>query len=462
LHEVTRTPDPLAIGPDAKALGNELVSIDILEKPSFSPNKRCVRVGVAVTSEEFRRWSIHNNICALPVDAILVEVTFGGVNGTICHGGGRRHKTISDLVVAIEYVDVNGVLQTVVDKSQLKAAAGCFGLLGVVTHITFESEPMTYAVLRPRKPPITLAIPPLKISDVPLALYKHWNDKELADAQADFERRAKDDYYSEYNSSGVRDYPSPAGVFLQWLQAWIGGWFSQTYFFSHIPAHWQAQFLALAGMAVLPPTVFDEKQVEVKTYLPDGLHFFRGIQNFRVRDMEFEIPLPPLKSDPSKPDLTIIQRAWWDVIKLIYTEANEGRSPMRLTLEVRITGGSDMIMAPQQGNSCGTASIEILTIPNHEPEEWDRFKQNVANIWMGYEIDGAKLNTRPHWGKEWQGLKVGQTPIEQHLKENAYKQQIALFKQTLTDIGRGQGWILEDIQKQFSNKLWDNIIYSKA
>lgn len=59
-----------------------------------------------------------------------------------------------------------------------------------------------------------------------------------------------------------------------------------------------------------------------------------------------------------------------------------------------------------------------------------------------------------------QGLKVGQTSIEQHLKENSYKQQIALFKQTLADMGKSQGWTLDDIQKQFSNKLWDNIIYS--
>ena len=73
LHEVTRIPDPLAIGPDAKSSGNELMSIDILDKPSFSPNKRCVRVGVAVTNEGFRRWAIHNQACALPMDVILVE-----------------------------------------------------------------------------------------------------------------------------------------------------------------------------------------------------------------------------------------------------------------------------------------------------------------------------------------------------------------------------------------------------
>lgn len=117
--------------------------------------------------------------------------------------------------------------------------------------------------------------------------------------------------------------------------------------------------------------------------------------------MEFEIPLPPLKSDPTKPDLSIVQRAWWDVINLVYREAKDGRSPMRLTMELRIMGGSDMLMAPQKGNDLGTASIEVLTVLGAVPEQWEKFKQEVADIWMGYEVNGAKLNARPHWAKEW-------------------------------------------------------------
>ena len=192
-------------------------------------------------------------------------------------------------------MDANGSLQTITDQKQLKAAAGCFGLLGIVTHITFELEAMTYAVMKPKKTPISLAIPPLDMNEVPIALYKNWTEKDIASAKADFEKRASDDFYAEWfwytyqstawvnswnpvkESIGAKDYPEPAGVFLQWLQTWIGGWFSQTYFFKHIPGHWQAQFLAILGMAVLPPTVFDSEDIEIKTYLPDGLHFFRGV-----------------------------------------------------------------------------------------------------------------------------------------------------------------------------------------
>ena len=398
-------------------------------------------------------------------------------------------------------MDANGILQTVTDPKQLKAAAGCFGLLGVVTHISFELSPMKYALLKPEKTPISLAIPPLQLSDVPLALYKNWTEKDIKAAQADFEKRAADDFYSEwfwypYQSTAwvntwnttddpkdAEEWPSPAGIFLQWLQAWIGGWFTQTFFFQNIPGHWQAQFMAIAGMAVLPPLVFDLKPKTTKTYLPDGLHFFRGvsphaitaiihivhhrlttnilqIQNTRVRDMEFEIPIPSLSSDPSKPDLSIVQRAWWDVIKLVYREAELGRSPLRLTLELRIMGGSDVLMAPQKGNDHGTASIEVLTVPNAVPEQWEEFKQEVAEIWMGYEHEGAKLNARPHWAKEWQTLTVNGEPIAKYLKEYAYKDQIPLFKSELEGIGAKQGWTLADIQGRFSNALWDDIIYS--
>jgi len=118
--------------------------------------------------------------------------------------------------------------------------------------------------------------------------------------------------------------------------------------------------------------------------------------------MEFEIPLPPSPSDSSKPDLSVIQRAWWDIINLVYSEAAEGRSPMRLTLELRIMGGSHMLMAPQEGNNYGTASIEVLTVPSTDPEEWEAFKGKVAEKWMGYtDAKGVKLNARPHWAKEW-------------------------------------------------------------
>jgi hypothetical protein len=51
-------------------------------------------------------------------------------------------------------------------------------------------------------------------------------------------------------------------------------------------------------------------------------------------------------------------------------------------------------------------------------------------------------------------------PARQYLKEDAYKDQIPKFKATLAEIGKTQDWGLDDVQKRFSNEMWDYLIYS--
>lgn len=51
-------------------------------------------------------------------------------------------------------------------------------------------------------------------------------------------------------------------------------------------------------------------------------------------------------------------------------------------------------------------------------------------------------------------------PALEYLKTEAYKDQIPKFKATLAEIGKTQGWELGDIQKRFSNEMWDYLIYS--
>lgn len=64
-------------------------------------------------------------------------------------------------------------------------------------------------------------------------------------------------------------------------------------------------------------------------------------------------------------------------------------------------GGSDVVMAPQRGNELGTCAIEILTLQTCA-DIWPAFAQEVLDLWMDYkDANGNKLNTRPHWAKEW-------------------------------------------------------------
>ena len=62
-----------------------------------------------------------------------------------------------------------------------------------------------------------------------------------------------------------------------------------------------------------------------------------------------------------------------------------------------------MIMAPQNGNVHGTASIEVLSVPDAVSDDvWGPFLQKVADLWLGYRDGrGQLLNVRPHWAKEW-------------------------------------------------------------
>jgi hypothetical protein len=187
------------------------------------------------------------------------------------------------------------VPRTVTDPEQLKAAAGSFGLLGIVTHVTLRLDKMRYAVMCPSKPSIGLAIPPLKVSDVPPALQKTWTADQLSAAQKDFEDKATNAFYSEWfwftyqksawvncwdvveDGAGAQEYPSTFETWLQWIEGWIGGVITGSRFFNSLPGRWQAQLLATMGMIALPPHIFSGAKTEIKTQLPNGLHFRRGV-----------------------------------------------------------------------------------------------------------------------------------------------------------------------------------------
>ena len=81
--------------------------------------------------------------------------------------------------------------------------------------------------------------------------------------------------------------------------------------FRLLPGRAQAKLMASSAMDALP------KGETIVTPLINGLHFQRGIQNMRVYDMEFEIPIPGRADDPSQPDWTVCQKAWWDVIRCV-------------------------------------------------------------------------------------------------------------------------------------------------
>jgi hypothetical protein len=127
---------------------------------------------------------------------------------------------------------------------------------------------------------------------------------------------------------------------------------------------------------------------------------------------------------------------------------------MRLTLEMRITGGSSIVLAPQNGNSFGTCSIEVLTTQNTDSSEWKSFMQEILDAWSKYtDANGQPLNLRPHWAKQWQGLTVRGTSIVQHLRQQAYAARLPDLARGLKQIATAGGYTVADLSARFSNPL---------
>lgn len=264
---------------------------------------------------------------------------------------------------------------------------------------------------------------------------------------------------STQDASGVSEYPSNVDTFLQWTQQYVAGLFTPSSMFNLIPEYWQTKLVGKIGLLGLPPLLSDDIPI-IKAALPNALHYRRGTTNTPVRNMEFQIPLMPYSNDSTANNFTVMQRAWWNVINLVcsYSERKGSKSsPLRLFMEMRVMGGSDIIMAAQNGNDFGTASIGIVSFVNEaSDQQWATFSQEVADLWMSY---GDELNVRPHWAKEWQNIKLKGVDASDYLRNVAYKDQIREFKSVLTGIGKTQNWTLSDLKDRFSNPLWDRILF---
>jgi hypothetical protein len=454
---------------------NELQGIKLVgEIVDGGVKKALCRIAAGTTNEQFRQWCLSptggNWGWTVPLNVIMVEITWGGSNGPICHGAGRRHQTLSDLVTSIELVNAKGELQTIDDPALLRAAAGCFGLLGVVTAITLKLDPMTFAAMRPTTPRLALTIPPPDGKAPAGVDMKGITKADLTKAWDAFVRHCEDDYYAEWfwfpyrkecwvncwkddgKRADARDYPGPAEAFIQAAENYLGQLANQT-IFKLLPARWQADLMASTAMLTLP------KNKTIITPVIDALHFRRGIQNMRVVDMELQIPIPALAGHPDKPDWSVCQKAWWAVVESLYTKHNTRKNaPMRIALEMRVMADSGMTMAPQNGNRFGTCSIEILTTLNTGSAEWLNFMQEITDAWTSYrDPSGAPLNVRPHWAKQWKGLTIHGTKINEHLKNVAYKDRIPEFGAGLAAVARAGGYTLADMRARFSNPLLDDI-----
>lgn len=215
-----------------------------------SPGHAFFKVGAGTISDDFRKWCYDNKKYCLPLNVIMVEVTFGGTNAPICHGAGFSTTTMSDLVVEVEYVDAKGEIRgmhytlflltvsltvisvscTVVnDPEELKAASGCFGLLGVVISLTLQLDDMAIAKLAPVKTNMVLTIPPPEGYPIPKEVKEiiknnEITDADIAQARKEFIQRCEEDYYLEWFW-----FPYQRDC---WVNTWKSEWLGNSYYFN--------------------------------------------------------------------------------------------------------------------------------------------------------------------------------------------------------------------------------------
>jgi hypothetical protein len=359
--------------------GKEFRTIEYLDS-CMKPDHIHCRIGGAVTNDELRRFCDHtrdpftNSKWTLPLNVILVENTISGTVSSICHGAGGSNKTISDLVVEIEFVNAKGELQAVNQVELLRSAAGSFGLLGVITSITLQLDKMAYAHMDPKTDELLKGVPPPKgflLADLPSKLQQKFDSQTHLDLFIDkYSRRFFDhcnnDYYCEWF------------WFILNKNCWINNWvkvdsrnldenelyWSTKGFQLHKELEAESissidaiinmlnntsngplspssqQFYTKAQSQIFMMNLGLNKQRLVP--LSEAIHFQRGIRHMKCRDCEIEIPV---KLVNGKPDWTICQVAWWDAIKIIYDKVGEdGTVPINLALEMRIMSGSNIIM----------------------------------------------------------------------------------------------------------------------
>lgn len=452
-----------------------------------------VRIGASTTNDQFRVWALQNH-WTIPMSVDLVEITFGGSTQPMTHGTGIKNGTMADLITEVEFVNANGELQIVNSEQKLRAAAGALGVMGIITAMTMKLQKLTHAKMRPYKTAAMLGIPPPLTAEgkpdcrIPKQLDCGASAAQLLGAQKTFESQIANEYYNEYfwfpfqtqsfvncwNDDGDPAESKPLGqctALMQDVQATLGDSVNKVLGFFQGNGKFMTQFVTMAAMSVLPD-LSGAKKPEV-TPVIEAFYFRRGLHNMTMWDMELTIPVPGRADKPDKPDWSIINKAWWDAINLIYDYAAQDKYPVRLGLAMHIVSDSHCYMAPEHGNknttsklhkTFGSLTINISTVPQTPEPLWFEFCQALADKWHSYTYPTdphTRLNTRAHWVKQWEMMTYDGVPLPEHYRKVAYKDRIAEFTTQLKAIATAGKFDYKVMRKTFGNPLLDSILWPK-
>jgi len=381
----------------------------------------------------------------------MVEIALCSSNAPMCHGAGIDHQVLGDLVVEMEVINPSGTIVTI-KGDELKAAAGCLGLLGPVVSLTFNLPKTQYGKMQPRVAKATDGIPrfetPLddarvkKFNEDAKKFYSEWfwftgmTDQSLWincwDCNGDKNKR--ENYPSNFTSWGE-------GLGLVATNAGAELFKNKTEWFTKLFAHF--------SMLALPKD--GEEHV---TQVANLIHFARGIQNYHLLNMEWHIGIPK-RAGSDEPDFAVARKVWWVIMDRIIAQQAKGDYSVSI-LEMRLVKGSNMILSPLRATETNKwfVAIEVLGTnvgPNLQPLH-DALQDLTDALTAKFELNF-------HWPKMWN--KVGGVDPVTYMKnfinsKVGGKRRIDEFKEVFTTIANRSGLKVSDY-KMFSNATLNTI-----
>ena len=369
--------------------GSDLQKIELVDA---TEEYALVKIGPATLNYQLLRWCLKNGY-TIPLNVLMVLNSVGGTTSMCCHGAGLETKTMSDLVVEIEYINAAGDVQAVDDPEHLRAVAGSFGLFGVIVSLTYRFPKMTYAVFDPKTPNMRDVIP------------QHGSD------YSSFKELIENNYFNEifwfpgngtesgfwmnfFNNNGMKEDVKENLITetTKDFQTRINFTFSLSVNVLQaineiLPDTNENPVLTLLEKITSKVSSFAAIQAlptldKPKTiHLTEALHFQRGVHYAPPQNcMEIQIPIPKLPDNTR--DWSIASKAWWDIINIYENEQEknpDSTQSLMFVLEMRIIGDSDCFMAPNRGNQNGTVTIEMLSTKLIKDELWEDFMSKVSS-----------------------------------------------------------------------------------
>ncbi|KAF8976672.1 hypothetical protein BGZ46_008064 [Entomortierella lignicola] len=331
----------------------------------------------------------HNPPLALPSNVLLTSFSYGGVLAMGCHGAATQSRTLAELVTQVKIVDSNGILNTFskdIDPVEFSAATVNLGLMGIIYSYTVKVEPMFNLKMTDTHPLLQDIFSDPKVGGPMLKsmvlnndqteifywpfntpLFGKSNDHLWIKQWQRSNQTATDNLLVDKLQNAVQNLETTLGSNVYKLMATSP---STTPYI--IPLLYQA--VAADSSVVL--------------HAPNAIHYRAGVENMPCLELELAIKMDD--------NFENVATAWNYVVDQIYTNANAGKYPLNIAIEMRFVKSSSMLMSPvyDEDPNAIYAMIDILSVVN--TKGFREFSINIAQYWM------QNFQTRPHWAKLWE------------------------------------------------------------